>query len=911
MTSPTTFVGRVEELDTLKALMTRARNGVGGALVVRGEPGIGKTALLDAATTHAGDAAVIRSDGFEAELAMPYAALQRIASPLTDHLERLPARQQQALRVAAGQDDGPPPDRFLVGLGMLGLFAAASGQRPVLCVVDDAHWLDSESREVLAFVARRLQAESTVLLFGARDSAESQIQLAGIPVLELGGLDAQSAVRLLAASAAEPIDPYAATRIATATGGNPLALLDLTQDLRPHQLSRLWLSSAPAPIGSQLEEHYLHRIRKLPHDIRLWLSLAAAEPSAQQMLIATAAAALDLSPDCRIEAERARLVTAGETIAFRHPLVRSAVYGAMTGSDRRRVHAALRTAAATLGLADLEAWHAAEAAEGPDPVVADRLAAVADRAARRGGLVSQARLLIRAADLTPPGAGRDDLLLAAARAAADAGAAQLAQDLVDRISADGLDAVAHGRLIMIRTELALFLADSALVVRGPADLLSAAALFHDRAPELEQAALLRAFELWSVTELQMEGLTLDELGRRIGAGADVLPGPRSVVLHALAAHILDPYPDAVPLMRTALDMLGELDDATVTDFGFVGITIATALFEKDAGGRYLDRLAAIARDAGALRALDTVLWVRSIFELEHGEPAACGASIRQVRELRRAIGYDAENVVNAGYLAWTGMSRDELELVAQAVKEMGFGGVHTSAVSAIALSDIAEGRYHDAYTALRTVVDAPLLQVAYVRFADFVEAATRSGHDADARRVAARITMMAAASGTVALHSQDHRCQALLAADDEAEDQYRQALGLLEQAHLPADLARTHLLYGEWLRRMKRRRDARDQLRSAIALFDRLEAPAFADRARAELAATGERSTGRKLVGGVELSPQEASVARMAADGHTNAEIGATLFISSNTVDYHLRKVFAKVGVSSRRQLAERFGADG
>jgi DNA-binding CsgD family transcriptional regulator len=308
--------------------------------------------------------------------------------------------------------------------------------------------------------------------------------------------------------------------------------------------------------------------------------------------------------------------------------------------------------------------------------------------------------------------------------------------------------------------------------------------------------------------------------------------------------------------------------------------------------------------------LDTVLWVRSIFELEQGDPATCGAFVRQVRELRRAIGYDAENVVNAAYLVWTGTPRDQVEAIIAAVKTMGFGGVYTSAVNALAVRDLAEGRYEEAYTALRDSVDAPLLQVAYIRFADFVEAAARSGHTAEALRIANRISMMAAASGTDTLRGLGHRCQALVTDDDAAEDHYLRALEYLGATGTPADLGRAHLLYGEWLRRMKRRRDAREHLRSAIAVFDRVEAPAFAGRARTELAATGERTSERRLVAGVEMSPQEAAVARMAAEGGTNAEIGATLFISPNTVDYHLRKVFAKFGVSSRRQLTERFASD-
>lgn len=879
-------------------------------MVIRGEPGIGKTALLDAATSDLTGVTLVRIGGFEAEIGMAYAALQRVGAALGDHVDTLPARQRQALLVAWGGADGPPPDRFLVGMGMLGLFAAAGSQRPVVCAIDDAHWLDSESLEVVAFVARRLQAESTALLFSTRDTDESRTQLAGIPTLELGGLDTQSAVRLLSVATTETIDPYAAARIADATGGHPLALLELTRDLSTDQLSRLSLSPKPAPIGVQLQAHYLDQVRQLSGGVQTWLLLAAAEPSADRVVIATAAATLNLPPDSGHDAERVRLVSVGETVTFRHPLVRAAVYGAAQGTDRRRVHAALGTAASQLGLVDAEAWHAAEATDGTDSGVADRLEAAADRAARRGGLVSQARLLMRAADLTPPGSRRHDRLLSAARAAADAGAAQLAKDLLARLDPRDLDPVQHGRLIMIRTEVALFTVDTELIVRGPADLIVAADLFHARAPDLEQAALLRAFELRSVTELAMVGVTLDELGRRIQAGAAVHDGPRSVVLNALAAHILTPYDQAVPVMRGAVATLDELDDSSVTEFGFVGITLITALFDKRAGSDYLERLATIARDAGALRALDTVLWVRSIFELESGDPATCGAFIRQVREVRRAIGYDAENIVNSGYLAWTGTPREELMMIAETANAMGFGGVYTSTIGALAIRDIAEGRYSEAHAALLAVVDAPLLQVAYIRYADFVEAAARSGHDLDAHRISDRISAMAVANGTPLLRGLDQRCQALLASDQDAEFHYLRAIDFLDGAQVPSHLGRAHLLFGEWLRRMKRRRDAREHLRRAIAIFDGIEAQAFADRASAELAATGDRTSDRQLIGGVEMSPQEAAVARMAAEGRTNAEIGATLFISTNTVDYHLRKVFAKLGVSSRRQLTERFRAD-
>lgn len=895
----------------LRQLVTGARNGISGAVVVRGDPGMGKTALLEHLIADLSGVTLVRSDGFEAERSLPYAGLQRVGMALLDHVAALPSRQQQALRVAWGSDEGPAPDRYLVGLAMLAVFAEAGGTRPVVCVLDDAHWLDSESRDVLAFAARRLQAESTVLLFSARDDQEADVQLAGIPSLRLAGLDTRSAVQLLSCSATTTLDPLAATQIAEATGGNPLALIDLGRDLGTGQVDQLSLSIDPLPLSRQLEARYLRQVGGLSADVQRWLLVAAAETSGHNRLIAAAAARLELSPDCAADAQRAGLVTVGDRVAFRHPLVRSAVYGAPPAGERRHVHAALGAAAQHLGLVELEAWHAAEATVGVDAAAAERLEAAAGRAARRGALVSQARLLARAAELSPVGANRTDFLLAAAEVAGEAGAAVLSRELLDRIDSDDLDPIQHGRRIMARTQAAIFVADPAGVRNAPADMLMAAQMFHGHDPERERRALLRAFEFALVTELLMEGTTLRELGHRMEEGAGVADGCDATVLRALASHILRPYSEAVPLMRRAIEMLAELDDGELPNFGFVGIALTTALFDEQAGAGYLSRLARIAREAGALRALDTALWVRSLFELGRGDPAAGGRYAEQVRELRRAIGYEAENVVNISYLAWTGVPRDQVEQIAHITHAMGFGGVSTSASAALGVRDIAEARYGDAYQRLRSMIDAPFLQVTYLQLADYVEAATRSGHRTDAIGTAKKVSMLASSSGTAWLSGLEYRCLALLANDSEAEGHFHTAIDYLSKAEVPAELGRAHLLYGEWLRRVRRRRDARAQLRTAADIFDRIGAPAFARRARTELAATGETMTNSEVVAGVDLSPRETTVARMAAGGNTNAEIGAALFISTNTVDYHLRKVFQKLGISSRRQLAERFDASG
>jgi DNA-binding CsgD family transcriptional regulator len=901
------LVGRAQESRALRSLLTRARNGLSGATVLRGDPGIGKTALLNAVTADLNDFDVIRCDGFEAELALPYAALHRVGRPLLSHLSTLPERQQRALTVAWGAD-GPAPDQYLVGIGMLGLFAAAGTARPVVCVIDDAQWLDSESRDVLAFVARRLQAESTVLLFAARDDPATDNQLAGIPTLTVEGLDTSAAVRLLTTTAPEVVDPHAAKRIADAAGGNPLALIDLARELNTRQLSEFSVSAAPVPISRQLEQHYLRQVAEMAPEVQTWLLLAAAEPTGHPGLITAAAADLGLPEDCALIAQRAGLVRTADRITFRHPLVRSAVYGAATGEPRRHVQGALARQAARLELTELAAWHAAEATASTDPDVADKLESVAETARRRGGLTSQANLLARSADLTPPGQLRNDRLLAAAEIASDIGAAQLSHQLLDRLDEDGLDDLQRGRILVLRSGLAMFTADPVGTVQAPRNLLRAAEQFRTAAPDREHRALLRAFDLSLATEHLMEGTALAEIGARLADGAATAHGLPRALLSALSAHILAPYDEAVPLMRSALDDLFALDDTDLPKYGFSGIALAVALFDAAAGARYLGRLADIAAESGALRDLDAVLWVRSMFEIGRGDPAASGAYIEQVREIRRAIGYDSENVINVAYLIWTGLPRDQAEMIAAATHAMGFGGVEHAATGALATRDIADSRYSDAHEHLTVMLATPFLQPSYLQLPDLVEASARSGRATVAAETSARLTRMAVASPTPWLRGLDHRCRALLAADSAAEEHYQQAVEFLTRADVPADLGRAHLLYGEWLRRMKRRRHAREQLQCAIDIFDRIEAPAFGERARAELSATGAKVHDRHVVSGIELSAQEAAVAQLAATGKTNAEIGTALFISTNTVDYHLRKVFGKLAISSRRQLSDHFG---
>ncbi len=851
---------------------------------------------------------MVRADGFEAESAMPYAALQRLGAPFSDLVAALPPRQAAALRIAAGLDRGDPPDRYLVGLGALSVLASAGEAVPVLCVVDDAHLLDAESLEVLAFVGRRLQAERVALLLAGRADALPPAAVAGVEVLELAGLDPLDAVRLLGRAADEAIDPYVARRIAEETGGNPLALIDLAHDLTASELTASSLAPTPTPVGERLEAHYLRRFAAIPQDTRLWLLVAAAESTGDRALIDAAAGRLGLSADAAEPAEHAQLVSLRGRVAFRHPLVRAAVYNGVSDADRRRAHEALGAVAEQLGRADIAVWHAAAAAVGTDERIAARMEAVADSAGGRGGTASRARLLVRAADLTPPGPARDARLLAAAEAASVAGAAQLALELLGRLDEDRLDPISLGRVLTLRSLLALFVADHDGIVDGAATMLRVADLVHGLAPEFEQRSLLRAFEGELTAEWAVRDAPLPELGRRMEDAAGVADGPMAVLLRALAAHILQPYETAVPLMREAVELIRAMDDAQLSELGSIGVALTMALWDARTCIELLERALGAAREVGALRTVDTMLWLLSLVELVRGDPAASGRYVEEVRELRRAIGYDAEQVVNASYLAWTGAPTGLVEQVAEGILATGFAGAWTIAMTGLGIREIADGHYRDAFHRFEPLIARDFLQVTYQQLPDFVEAGIRCGRTDDVRAAAARLDVFAAESGTPWIRGLAERSAALLADDADAEPRYRAAIAHLEQSTAPADLGRAHLVYGEWLRRMKRRREAREQLRLALAIFERAGAPAFAGRARRELEATGEHVAHRAPgdPGIDDLTPREATIARLAADGHTNAEIGATLFISPNTVDYHLRKVFRKLGATSRRQLAER-----
>jgi len=879
--------GRDDELRRIDEMLAAAHGGHGGALLVVGEPGIGKTALL-AATA---GLRVHRLEGYEAESAIPFAGVHRLLLPLREHVPTLPGRQQQALRVATGLADGPPPDRYLVGLGLLGLLTAA--REPLAVVVDDAHLLDAESLDVLAFVARRLEAEPVAFVLAARD----ELPLAGVPVLRLRGLDTAPAIRLLRSVLRDPIDPAAAARIVASTGGNPLALIDLAGELSVRQLTQSAVAAEPLPVGSRLEEFYLGQVRTLAPEHQRWLLIASAESTGNVDLIRAAAARLEVGDVFGDEADLAGFVALGTTLRFRHALVRSAVYNGAPGAERRRVHAVLSESAASLGLVELAAWHAAEATVGTDASVADRLEEVADLAGRRGGFRSRASVLTQAAALTPPGPVRNGRLVAAAEAALAAGAAGLALDLVDDIPADELDPVTRGRLITLRADHAFFTAGPT-VVRGPADMLAAAAHFSGHDVAAEQGALLVALHRSFAVERSNQDVPLPVLGARLLEGARLADGVVGTILRGFGTFVLHPYREAVPELRAAAAAIDSLTGAELVKYGMIGIPLNTALWDETAIRRVTERTVATARDMGSLQAVDTMLWAMSMSLLSMGTPREAEECMAQVRTLRRALGWDAEHVVNGALLAWNGTPREHVQAIADGSLAVGFGGVHASTVSALGVRDLAERRYADAYARFKPLIDDPFLHVTAVNYQDFAEAAVRSGHPDEAAAVTAKLEEIAAVNGSAWARTVALRSRALISDD---ESRYAEAVAA---GGPPVERARGHLVYGEWLRRARRRREAREQLRQGLELLDDAAAPAFAERARAELRALGDPSPAPRPR--PDLTPQQVTVARLAADGATNAEIAATLFISPNTVDYHLRKVYQRLGITSRRQLAAR-----
>jgi DNA-binding CsgD family transcriptional regulator len=904
MATNTSLRGRQDELKTVERLLDAVRAGESRALVVRGEPGIGKTALLDDAIAAATEFRVARAAGVEAEMELAFAALQQLCAPMFDRLDHLPAPQRDALGVACGLHAGAPPDRFLVGLAALSLFSEVADEQPLLCVVDDSQWLDRASAQALAFVARRLLAESVAMVFATREQSQ---EFAGLPELVLGGLREDDARALLGSVITGPVDERVRDRIVAETGGNPLALLELPCGLGPAALAGGFGLPDALPLAGRIEESFLRRLDALPPETQRLFLIAAAEPVGEPALLWRAAERLGIGVAAAKSSDG--LLAVGARVSFRHPLVRSAVYRAASPEDRRAVHQALADATDPEVDPDRRAWHRAQAAPGPDEEVAAELERSAGRAQARGGVAAAAAFLAQATELTPDPGRRGERALAAARAMHDAGAPDTAIALLATAEAAPLDELQRARVELLRAQIAL------VVTRGP----------EEPRRLLEAARRLEPLDVTLARETYLEALSATIFTGRLAGRTGLLevaeaaraapPSPHptrpaDLLLDGLAVMITEGNAAGAPLLKRTLTAFRGETVSTEEELRWLWLTCRVAMKLWDDESWYVDstRAVQLARRAGTLVLLPHALTLHSGIYIFAGEFDAAETLGHEAHEVSTAIAIPDVAYTRIILAGWRGQEPEALAVIETGVREAiarGEGRTVGAGDYATAVLYNGLGRYADALAAAQRSSAHPE-ELVFSTWGSFelIEAATRCGKPDLAAEALAQLSDTTRASGTDWALGVEAYARALVSDNEVAEDLYREAIERLARTRARAWLARAHLIYGEWLRREKRRLDAREQLRTAHEMLAAIGAKAFAERARRELLATGESARKRTVETLGDLTAQEAQIARLARDGLSNPEIGAQLFISPRTVQYHLHKVFGKLDVSSRNQLA-------
>jgi DNA-binding CsgD family transcriptional regulator len=898
-------LGRVAELAEINRLLASVREGLGGALLLRGEAGIGKTALLERAAEAASGMRILRTVGIQSEMELGYAGLHQLLHPFASDLEKLPAPQREALRVAFGTETGEI-NRMLVGLATLTLLSSIGSHQPVLCLIDDAQWLDRESASAMAFVARRLDADAVGVLITLRDPGGDREPYSGVRELVLGGL-ARDDVAVMLARLAGPLQPDLVDRVTAETGGNPLALLELSAGLDATELGHQVSIPQPLPLGRRLEERFRAQVRSLPPDTQALLLAAAADTSGDPALVFSTGSELGFDSAAAAPAEAVGILVVGSRVAFRHPLIRSAVYYGATLQQRRRTHDALASATDAERDPDRRAWHRAVAAEGPDENLAQELQRAAVRAKNRGGCAAAASFLSRAAQLTPDPDRRATRRLAAAEEELAAGAPAHAQPLLDQATPELTSPADQARAKALQGELLNSTRTATdAVPRAAATLLEAARTMRAYDVQAARGLLLRAMEA-SVNAGQFaEGASVADVAHAaldMPLSSGDTPSADDLLLDGNAALYSGDFAGAVPRLRAAIASLrADPGVWSLRNLNF-GCWSALALGDIDALGALSRAFEAFARAQGAWYGVTRALHFVVLAEIATGSLAAATEHAEVSRQIEAARGDSSDDSSLALCLAWRGR---EDELRTQAARAAinapaaGLGWQMTVHQSALALLELGRGDHAAAWASMPRARD---LYPATFAIPDFVEAAARTDHVEAATKVAKRYEQQSMTAGTPAMLGLLARCQALLAADD-ADVHFRESIDLLESTGAVGQAARSRLLYGQWLQRGQRLNDAGSQLRGALRWFDAIGADGFAATARAALVDVGERVRQPEAGPSLEFTTQEAQVARMAADGATNQEIASRMFISPNTVDYHLRKVYRKVGVTNRARLA-------
>jgi DNA-binding CsgD family transcriptional regulator len=906
----TMLTGRHVEQDLLDRLVKAVQSGQGRALVVRGEPGVGKTALLDhlADRTSRVGCRLVRLVAVQSEMELAFAGLHQLCLPLLDRAEQLPNPQREALRTAFGLVAGPPPDRFHIGLAVLSLLSAAGSDRPLICVVDDEQWLDEGSAQVLGFVARRLLADPVGLVFGAR---EPTAELAGLPELQVNGLPDDQAQALLGSALSLPLDGRVRDLLVAEARGNPLALLELPRGLSEDELAGGFGLPGAMPLAGQIEDSFLRQLEAMPGPTRRLMSLAAADPSGDPSLVWRAAEQLGLPQDVAEPAVAAGLAEFGVHVRFRHPLLRSAIYRSTSQSEQRAVHAALAEATDAVVDPDRRAWHRAHAAVGLDEQIAVELESSAGRAHARGGMAAAAAFRERAALLTPDPARRASRLLTAARAKREAGAYEVAGQLVEAARVGPLDARETADVERLRGQIAGYLGQQR---SGGQVLLAAARQFEPLDVKLARETYFEA--LWEIAMWTGESDGLRREAARVVRAAPPAPEPaRSVdfLLDALALRFTERFSVAAPALSRALSSYLAMDLESEEErrllwftTGPAGCLVSMELSDFPAWQALTARNVQLARDIGDVVQLEFWQHHRALFHIHQGELNTAARLLEENDLIAEMTGHMTGGINGMFLAAWRGDQVRAGELIqammqAASIRDTEVPRAYATLAGATLHNGL--GQYEAASDCARQAYELDVIAVGPLVVPELVEAASRTGDTALAGLALTWLTERRNAAPTDWATGMEARARALLGADDAAEAGHRESIECLRRAGFGAQVARAHLLYGEWLRRQNQRSDAREQLRTAYEMLTTMGAQGFAERARQELVATGETARKRSTETETTLTAQEALIARLARDGHTNQEIAAQLFLSARTVQYHLRKVFTKLGITSRREL--------